>query len=103
MTQVAFIVLVDVVFYDCLAAHRLGLEALALGVVAPGAPQRAALEEDGRSDTRAVVQRELTNLENPARHGVYRMRTHVEGAAPTMANVPWTVEESGVSPVAFAR
>ena len=46
--------------------HELGLEPLALGAVAPGAAERAALEEHGRPDAGAVVDRESLDAQNRA-------------------------------------
>ena len=48
----------------------LGLPGDALGVVAPRAAHGAALEEDGGPDARAVVDRELLDVEDLAGHGV---------------------------------
>ena len=52
-----------------LAPHRLLLERLPLGVVAPRAAQGAALEEHRRPHAGTVVQRELADLEEASGHG----------------------------------
>ena len=41
---------------------------LSFGILAPGAPERAALQENSRARSRPVMQAELANLENPALH-----------------------------------
>ena len=46
------------------AQHHLRAEELALRVVAPGAAQRAAFEEDSRADPRPIVGREAHDVED---------------------------------------
>ena len=44
--------------------HQLTLQGLAFGIVAPGAPKRAALQENRTSNTRTIMQRESHDVEH---------------------------------------
>ena len=44
-----------------------------LGIVAPNATKRTALEKDRRSDAAPVIQREFLDIEDNSLHGLYRI------------------------------
>ena len=59
------------------AHHDLRLGRQAFGVVAPAAPQRAPLQEHRGADAGSVVQGELLDIKNDARHRVNSARRRI--------------------------